>query len=147
MKKSFFIIINIFQIILLIFAYVLSFLSHKKMGVMRHFVYKNNKLNNEYNMENIINILCFIIFLIIIFALINLIIFIFRKNKNLLYSYNKYFYIINISLMLLGFIFIIFLKYFSIDKILTYYYISLIFLIVYIIEFIKAIIYTIKITL
>ena len=98
-------------------------------------------------MENIINILCFIIFLIIIFALINLIIFIFRKNKNLLYSYNKYFYIINISLMLSGFIFIIFLKYFSIDKILTYYYISLIFLIVYIIEFIKAIIYTIKITL
>lgn len=112
------------------------------MGVMRHFIYKNNKLNDIYNMENIINILCLIIFLILIFAIINIVIF--RKKKKLIYPHKKYFYIINISLILLGLIFIIFLKYFSIDKILTYYYISLIFLIVYIIEFIKAIIYSIK---
>lgn len=142
MKKLFFIALSIFQIILLIFAYILNFLSRKKMGVMRHFIYKNNKLNDMYNIENIINILCLIIFLILIFAIINIVIF--RKKKKLIYTHKKYFYIINISLILLGLIFIIFLKYFSIDKILTYYYISLIFLIVYIIEFIKAIIYSIK---
>ena len=142
MKKLFFIALSIFQIILLIFAYILNFLSRKKMGVMRHFIYKNNKLNDIYNMENIINILCLIIFLILIFAIINIVIF--RKKKKLIYPHKKYFYIINISLILLGLIFIIFLKYFSIDKILTYYYVSLIFLIVYIIEFIKAIIYSIK---
>lgn len=138
MCRLFFILMNICQIILFIIAYLLDFMSRKKMGVMRHLVYKNNRLNEIYNMENIINILFFIITLIIIFALINLIIFIFKvKNKNFLF-YVKHFYIVNISLILLGLFFIIFLKCFSIEKILAYYYINSIFLIIYLIEFTKV---------
>ena len=117
MSKLFFILLNIIQIILFIIAYILDFLSRKKMGVMRHFVYKNSKLNETYNMENIINILCIIIILIVVFALINLIVFIYkRKSKiclSLKFFHKMYFYILNISLIILSILFIIFLKYFS----------------------------------
>ena len=148
MSKLFFILLNIIQVILFIIAYILDFLSRKKMGVMRHFVYKNSKLNETYNMENVINILCIIIILIAVFALINLIVFIYKRKikicLSLKFFHKMYFYILNISLIILSILFIIFLKYFSSEKTLAYYYINLIFLIVYIIEFIKLIIYTIK---
>lgn len=144
MYRLFFILMNICQIILFIIAYLLDFLSRNKMGVMRHFVYKNNRLNEIYNMEYIMNIVCFTIILITMLGLINLIIFIFKKKNNFSLFYGKYFYIVNISLILLGLFFIIFLKYFSIEKILTYYYINLIFLIIYLIEFIKVIFISLK---
>lgn len=139
MNKLFFIILNTTQVILFATAYILDYLSRKKMGFMRYFVYKNNKLNDSYNMENIINILCFIIIFIMIFSIINFIIFIFNKKRKI-YFYSKYFTITNISLTLLGLFFLIFFQYFSRDNILAFYYIILIFIIIYMIEFIKLII-------
>ena len=142
-KKIFFIPSTIIQILFMILAFTLHILSKKKMGVMRHFVYTNNKLNNMHNMENIINIALFIVFVIIIFSILLFFRMVYsrrRFNMPRIYS-SRYLYILNTSLFLFGILLMIFLKVFSANKLLSYYYMSLIFFIVYIIEFIKISIY------
>lgn len=142
-KKISFGLATIIQILLIITAFALHILSKKKMGVMRHFVYTNNKLNNMYNMQSIINIALFIILVIIIFSILLFFRMAYsRRRFNIPQIYSsRYLYILNTSLFLLGILLMIFLKVFSANKLLSYYYMSLIFFIVYIIEFIKISVY------
>lgn len=135
-KKIPFTIITIVQILFIILSFSLHILSKKKMGVMRHFIYTNNKLNGIYNMENIINIASFIILVIIAFSILLFFRMVYSRRRFNIES--RYLYILNISLFLLGIFLITFLHIFSEKKLLAYYYMSLIFFIVYIIEFIKT---------
>lgn len=133
-KKILFGLITIVQVLFVILAFVLHVLSKKKMGVMRHFVYTNNKLNSIYNMENIINIASIIVLIIIILS-IAMFIYIIKKKSN------RYLYVLNISLFLFGILLISFFNIFSQKTLLSYYYMSLIFFIAYIVEFIKTAVY------
>ncbi|MEI0517230.1 hypothetical protein [Brachyspira murdochii] len=135
-KKISFISVTVIQVLFVISAFALQFLSKKKMGVMRHFVYYNKKLETIYNIPFLINAASFLILIIIIIAAI--VFFYFFKSK--IYS-NKYMMLFNISLIILGILFIIFLRMFSRESLLAYYYMTLIFFIVYISEFIKTSLY------
>ncbi|MDO6994930.1 hypothetical protein Q5M87_13025, partial [Brachyspira innocens] len=101
--------------------------------VMRHFVYYNKKIETIYNMPFLINAVSFIVLIIIILTAI--VFFYFLKSK--IYN-NKYMMFLNISLFVLGILFIIFLRMFSRESLLAYYYMALIFFIVYIAELIKT---------
>ncbi|WP_300757006.1 hypothetical protein [uncultured Brachyspira sp.] len=135
-KKISFISVTVIQVLFVISALALQFLSKKKMGVMRHFVYYNKKIETIYNMPFLINAVSFIVLIIIILAAI--LFFYFLKSK--IYN-NKYMMFLNVSLFILGIIFIIFLKMFSRESLLAYYYMTLIFFIVYIAELIKTSLY------
>ncbi|WP_157153721.1 hypothetical protein [Brachyspira murdochii] len=135
-KKISFISVTVIQVLFVISAFALQFLSKKKMGVMRHFVYYNKKLETIHNMPFLINTASFLILIIIILAAI--LFFYFFKSK--IYS-NKDMILLNISLIILGILFIIFLRMFSRESLLAYYYMTLIFFIVYIIELIKTSLY------
>ena len=135
-KKISFISATIIQVLFVISAFALQFLSKKKMGVMRHFVYYNKKIETIYNMPFLINAVSFIVLIIIILAAI--VFFYFLKSK--IYN-NKYMMFLNISLFVLGILFIIFLRMFSRESLLAYYYMTLIFFIVYIAELIKTSLY------
>ncbi|MDO7019861.1 hypothetical protein Q5M86_03625 [Brachyspira innocens] len=132
-KKISFISATIIQVLFVISAFALQFLSKKKMGVMRHFVYYNKKIETIYNMPFLINAVSFIVLIIIILTAI--VFFYFLKSK--IYN-NKYMMFLNISLFVLGILFIIFLRMFSRESLLAYYYMALIFFIVYIAELIKT---------
>lgn len=131
-KKILFALITIVQVLFVILAFVLHVLSKKKMGVMRHFVYTNNKLNSIYNMENVMNIASIIVLIILSIAMF---IYIIKKKPSI------YLYVLNISLFLFGILLISFFNIFSQKTLLSYYYMSLIFFIVYVAEFIKTAVY------
>lgn len=137
-KKISFISVTVIQVLFVISAFALQFLSKKKMGVMRHFVYYNKKLETIYNIPFLINAASFLILIIIIIIIAAIVFFYFFKSK--IYS-NKYMMLFNISLIILGILFIIFLRMFSRESLLAYYYMTLIFFIVYISEFIKTSLY------
>ena len=142
-KKILFSSASVIQVLFMILAFTLHILSKKKMGVMRHFVYTNNKLNSMHNMENIMNIALFIVLIIVIFSILMFFRMVYssrRFNNGKIYT-SRYLYILNISLFLLGILSMIFTKLFSAATLLSYYYMSLIFFIVYMIEFIKTCIY------
>ena len=84
-KKILFALITIVQVLFVILAFVLHVLSKKKMGVMRHFVYTNNKLNSIYNMENVMNIASIIVLIIIILSIAMFIYIIKKKLSRYLY--------------------------------------------------------------
>lgn len=135
-KKIFFIFTTMIQFILIISAFILEMLSKKKMGIMRHFVYYNKKIENTYDMTLIINIASIAVLIVVIFSLILLL-----YNKKVQMHNNKYMSFLNSSLFICGILLFVFLQYFSRNVLLTYYCMSLVFFIVYIAEIIKAFIY------
>ncbi|WP_286032850.1 hypothetical protein [Brachyspira pilosicoli] len=86
------------------------------------------------HMENVMNIASIIVLIIIILS-IAMFIYIIKKKPSI------YLYVLNISLFLFGILLISFFNIFSQNTLLSYYYMSLIFFIVYVAEFIKTAVY------
>ena len=70
MKKLGHIITNIIQLLLLTGAYTFYYFTKKKMGMARHIIYLNQKIENNYPINTIKYILLFTIVLLTIFILI-----------------------------------------------------------------------------
>ncbi len=51
MKKALYIIASIFEVALLIGAYIINYFTHKKMGMARYVVYKNREWEDKYPIE------------------------------------------------------------------------------------------------
>lgn len=106
---------------------LINYFANTKMSMMRYVTYKNIYFEEKIFTDSIVNLL---IYLLIFLILINLFLLIKRKytfQKNILIN------VLILSLM------IFFAKYFSIEKVFTYYYMLISISIVLLCEFIKII--------
>lgn len=106
---------------------LINYFANTKMSMMRYVTYKNIYFEEKIFTDSIVNLL---IYLLIFLILINLFLLIKRKytfQKNILIN------VLILSLM------IFFAKYFSIEKVFTYYYMPISISIVLLCEFIKII--------
>lgn len=135
MKKLGNIIINILQLLLLLGAFALNYFTKKKMGMARHMVYLNQKIENNYPVEIIKYSLLSIIILMTIFILI-----LYMKNKN---DKTNDIYMISITLIA-SILFIVFTISQSKQSIKSYYFIVLLIGVFYILQILKSILKIVK---
>ena len=133
MKKSnkvFSIITTVLQILLLVGAYLVNYFTHKKMGMLRYIVYKNNLLENKYPIMKLqyITMIIFAIIVIIILAL-----YIKRKSK-----LNKYALSMNIFMVILFAVYVSFTLLNSKETLRAYYYIGFMLEVTVFIQIIKS---------
>lgn len=120
---------TIIQILLVIFTVVIYNLSHKKMGLVRHFTYQNYKWD-DINLR--FYTICILGLLIIVFIISAYI----KYKKSVDFKKSVYFKI-NIIFIVLSLIATVFAIRFNADKLLTYYVLVIASIFILIIEFLK----------
>ncbi|SCH87410.1 MULTISPECIES: hypothetical protein [unclassified Romboutsia] len=133
MKKSnkiFNIIATVLQILLLVGAYLVNYFTHKKMGMLRYIVYKNNLLENKYPIMKLqyITIAIFAILVVLILAL-------YIKRK---LQMSKYALSMNIFMVILFAIYAGFTLINSTETLRAYYYIGFMLEVTVFIQIIKT---------
>lgn len=138
MKKAFYWIAAMLQLILLIAAYGIQKLSMKKMGMMRYVVYINQQWEAKYPIAAIRNTT--IAFLVILFVVILLYVFI--KKGNYITDKKAVSMLLVNGIILSGFIF--FTLSYSVQSYRSYYFTSLILAGIALIQEIKIIVSLIR---
>ncbi|WP_027702982.1 hypothetical protein [Metaclostridioides mangenotii] len=116
-NKIFYIVATLLEVSLLIGAYVVNYFTHKKMGMLRHVVYKNNFWEDKYPIVQIeyISIVLLVILMILVFTL-------YAKRKAKL---KNSVLIMNIAMVLLVVFYTGFTLLYSTEELRAFYYMSL----------------------
>lgn len=130
LKKIFYILTTILEILLLIGAYMVNYFTHKKMGMLRHVVHKNYVWENKYPIETIqyISIIALIILMLLV-----LILYIKRKSK-----LKKIVTTMSITMVIFVLFFTGFILIYSAEEIRAFYYMSFMIGLMTLIQIIKT---------
>ncbi len=130
LKKIFYILTTILEILLLIGAYMVNYFTHKKMGMLRHVVHKNYVWENKYPIETIqyISIIALIILMLLV-----LILYIKRKAK-----LKKIVTTMSITMVIFVLFFTGFILIYSAEEIRAFYYMSFMIGLMTLIQIIKT---------
>lgn len=134
MNKFFYWMLRILQVLSLIAAYGIQMFSTKRMGMMRHLIYTNQKWEMQYPIQTIRNISIGILLVFSAIILYGLI----RKHN---YTANKKALYMVLMEVITTAIFIGFTLFYSSESCLSYYFISIALGIVSLIQSIKSIVY------
>lgn len=135
MKKKGHIITNILQILLLLSAFIFSYFTKKKMGMARHVIFLNQKIESNYPVIIIKYIILFSIVLLSILALV-----MYLKN-----SKNRKISKLNIiATVILSLACILFIVIQSKESIRSYYFVGILILLTFIVQVIKSILIIVK---
>ena len=129
-KKSFYVLLTLIEIIMIVAMFLVNYFTKTKMGMLRHIVHKNYLLEQQYPIQ-IIKYLS-IIFLITIMILVLKIYF---KRRN---SIKNILIIMNFVMVLMIFLFIYFILVYSTYDIRAFYYISIMFFVATVLQIIKT---------
>ncbi|OAA91636.1 hypothetical protein [Clostridium ljungdahlii] len=135
MKKIFYWVSTILQVIFLITACGIQFFSMKKMGMMRYVVYINHTWEAQYPIATLKY--AAIAFLVVLCVIILL----HAKIKRGKYINNKKALPMLIMEVIMTLAFVIFILAYSTESYLSYYFISLILVIIVLIQDIKILVY------
>ena len=116
-NKIFYIVATLLEVSLLIGAYVVNYFTHKKMGMLRHVVYKNSFWEDKYPIVQIeyISIVLLVILMILVFTL-------YAKRKAKL---KNSVLIMNIAMVVLVVFYTGFTLLYSTEELRAFYYMSL----------------------
>ncbi len=123
MTKKTFSIISILELIALIGAYLVHYFTKAKMGMARHVVYVNQKIEKNYPIDMIKIVAIILIVSLTIYVLYRL------KDKNIKLS---------IATLISSILFVGFTVFSSASTMRDYYFVGLLFFIVAILQLIKA---------
>lgn len=129
-KKIFYILVTIIEIMLLAGMYIINYYTVKRMGMQRHVLHKNGVFEEQLNIVSLqyIAIAVFIVFMVLILA-------IYFKKKSSLKNIAKY---MNIFMVILVLCFIVFELFCSTEVFRAYYYMSAMLGVATCIQIIKA---------
>lgn len=129
-KKIFYIVTTILEVLMLIGAYMINYFTQKKMGMLRHVAHKNYVWEEKYPIANIqyASIIALIILMLLVLIL-------YIKRKNML---KKIVTIMSIVMVILVLSFTGFILIYSTEEIRAFYYISAIFGLITLIQIIKT---------
>ena len=128
-KKLFYWIFSVLQVLLLISAYAIQYFSMKKMGMMRYVVFKNHSWENQYPIGAIQYI---VIALLVVLAVISILLYVRRK-----YTLYKSTLRMILAQVIITLIFVFFTVTYSTESYRSYYFISIILAIITVIQAIK----------
>ena len=129
-KKIFYVLTTILEILLLIGAYMVNYFTQKKMGMLRHVVHKNYVWEDKYPIQTIQYIA--IISLVILMLLV-LILYMKRKAK-----LKKIVTTMSITMVILVLFFTGFILIYSAEEIRAFYYMSFMLGLMTLIQIIKT---------
>ncbi|MPM14903.1 hypothetical protein SDC9_61267 [bioreactor metagenome] len=135
MKKFFFLVFTIFQVLLLITAYGIQFFSMKKMGMMRYVLFINKEWQNKYP----ISLLQYASISILVLLFVAIILYVKVKRGNYFKS-KKFLSMLAID-TILTFSYVIFTLSYSTKSYRSYYFTIIIFAVTALIQHIKIILY------
>jgi len=134
MNNIFYWSLTILQVLSLIVAYVIQMFSTKKMGMMRHLIYTNQKWEMQYPIQTMRNISIGFLVILSIIILYRLI----RKHN---YTTNKKALYMILMEVIITIIFVSFTLFYSSESYLSYYFISIALGIILLLQGIKSIAY------
>jgi len=129
-KKLFYWIFSVLQVLLMISAYAIQYFSVKKMGMMRYVVFKNNSWENKYP---IVAIQYSVIALLVALAVISILLYVRRK-----YTLGKSALRMILAQVIITLVFVFFTVTYSTESYRSYYFISLILAVITLIQAIKV---------
>jgi len=135
MKKFFFLVFTIFQVLLLITAYGIQFFSMKRMGMMRYVLFINKEWQNKYP----ISLLQYASISILVLLFVAIILYVKVKRGNYFKS-KKFLSMLAID-TILTFSYVIFTLAYSTKSYRSYYFTILILAVTALIQHIKVILY------
>lgn len=129
-KKIFYVLVTIVEALMLVGAYLVNYVTHAKMGMLRHVVHKNYIWEQKYPIQTIkyVSILALVILMLIVLVM-------YFKKK---YMLKKIVTIMSITMVLFVIAFAIFVLMYSSEEIRAFYYMSAIFGAVTLIQIIKT---------
>lgn len=134
MRKVFYWVSTILQMLLFIVAFGIQEFSMKRMGMMRHVVYMNHQWEAQYPIEvlryNSIAVLAVLSVIVILYAL--------RKKRN--YSFSKRTLLMIIAEVIFTLVFAFFTLVYSTESYRSYYFVSLILGVIALIQNLKTIV-------
>lgn len=131
-KKFFYWIFSVLQVLLLISAYAIQYFSMKKMGMMRYVVFKNHSWENQYPM---VAIQYSVIALLVVLAVISILLYLRRK-----YTLGKGALRMILAQVIITLVFVFFTVTYSTESYRSYYFISIILAIILLIQAIKVLV-------
>ncbi|MDB8810775.1 hypothetical protein PN286_13205 [Romboutsia sp. 1001216sp1] len=129
-KKIFYVLTTILEILLLVGAYMVNYFTHKKMGMLRHVVHKNYVWEDKYPIQTIQYIA-----IIALITLMLLVLILYMKRKVRL---KKIVTTMSITMVILVLFFIGFILIYSAEEIRAFYYISVMLGLMTLIQIIKT---------
>lgn len=135
MKKFFFLVLTIFQVLLLITAYGIQFFSMKRMGMMRYVLFINKEWQNKYP----ISLLQYASISILVLLFVAIILYVKVKRGNYFKS-KKFLSMLAID-TILTFSYVIFTLAYSTKSYRSYYFTIIILAVTALIQHIKIILY------
>lgn len=129
-KKIFYVLTTMLEILLLVGAYMVNYFTHKKMGMLRHVVHKNYVWEDKYPIQTIQYIA-----IIALITLMLLVLILYMKRKVRL---KKIVTTMSITMVILVLFFIGFILIYSAEEIRAFYYISVMLGLMTLIQIIKT---------